>query len=61
MKGKPGEENRLSFEKFPYLGLSKTYSWDQQTSDFGADHDRHGHGLQDARGHALGRPHHFPR
>jgi alkaline phosphatase len=33
MNGKPGEENRLSFEKFPYLGLSKTYSWDQQTSD----------------------------
>jgi alkaline phosphatase len=33
LNGKPGEENRLSFEKFPYLGLSKTYSWDQQTSD----------------------------
>ncbi len=33
MKGKTGEENRLSFEGFPYLGLSKTYSWDQQTSD----------------------------
>ncbi len=33
MKGQTGEENRLSFETFPYLGLSKTYSWDQQTSD----------------------------
>jgi len=33
MAGKPGEENRLSFEEFPYLALSKTYSWDQQTSD----------------------------
>ncbi len=33
LKGKPGEENRLSFENFPYLALSKTYSWDQQTSD----------------------------
>lgn len=33
MSGKPGEENRLSFEKFPNLALSKTYSWDQQTSD----------------------------
>ena len=33
MNGKPGEENSLSFEKFPYLALSKTYSWDQQTSD----------------------------
>ena len=33
LNGKPGEENRLSFEKFPYLALSKTYSWDQQTSD----------------------------
>ena len=33
LNGKTGEENRLSFEKFPYLALSKTYSWDQQTSD----------------------------
>ena len=33
LKGKTGEENRLSFEKFPYSALSKTYSWDQQTSD----------------------------
>ena len=33
MKGKPGEENRLSFDNFPYTALSKTYSWDQQTSD----------------------------
>ncbi|WP_137719082.1 alkaline phosphatase [Methylobacillus flagellatus] len=33
MKGKPGEENRLFFETFPHLALSKTYSWDQQTSD----------------------------
>ena len=33
MNGKPGEENRLSFETMPYVGLSKTYSWDQQTSD----------------------------
>ncbi len=33
LHGKPGEENRLSFESFPNVGLSKTYSWDQQTSD----------------------------
>ena len=33
LKGKTGEENRLSFENFPYSALSKTYSWDQQTSD----------------------------
>lgn len=33
LNGKPGEENRLSFENFPYVALSKTYSWDQQTSD----------------------------
>ena len=32
-KGQPGEENRLSFENLPYSALSKTYSWDQQTSD----------------------------
>lgn len=28
-----GEENSLSFEKLPYLALSKTYSVNQQTSD----------------------------
>ena len=33
MKGKTGEENRLSFETLPYAAFSKTYSWDQQTSD----------------------------
>ena len=33
MAGTTGEENRLFFEELPYLGLSKTYSWDQQTSD----------------------------
>lgn len=33
MNGKPGEENRLFFESLPYVALSKTYSWDQQTSD----------------------------
>jgi alkaline phosphatase len=33
LKGQPGEENRLAFENFPYSALSKTYSWDQQTSD----------------------------
>ena len=33
IKGKTGEENSLSFEAFPNLALSKTYSWDQQTSD----------------------------
>ena len=33
MKGKPGEETRLAFDEFPYTALSKTYSWDQQTSD----------------------------
>lgn len=33
MKGKTGEENRLSFESLPHAALSKTYSWDQQTSD----------------------------
>ncbi len=31
--GKTGEENSLFFEKLPYVALSKTYSWDQQTSD----------------------------
>jgi alkaline phosphatase len=30
---KGGEQNSLFFERLPYVALSKTYSWDQQTSD----------------------------
>ncbi|MCY7346529.1 MAG: alkaline phosphatase [Pyrinomonadaceae bacterium] len=33
MRGESGEENELSFEKFPSVALSKTYSVNQQTSD----------------------------
>lgn len=33
MRGSSGEENRLSFEEFPYTALSKTYSANQQTSN----------------------------
>lgn len=33
LKGRTGEENALSFERFPYLSLSKTYSVDGQTAD----------------------------
>ena len=33
MRGMSGEENRLSFEEFPYSAFSKTYSANQQTSD----------------------------
>ncbi|HSI94458.1 MAG TPA: alkaline phosphatase [Methylophilaceae bacterium] len=33
LQGRTGEENRLSFEDFPYAALSKTYTWDQQTPD----------------------------
>ncbi len=32
-RGESGEENFLSFERFPSVGLSKTYSVNQQTSD----------------------------
>jgi alkaline phosphatase len=32
-KGGPGEENMLSWEAFPYTGLSKTYNTDTQTPD----------------------------
>ncbi|MGH7784558.1 MAG: alkaline phosphatase, partial [Candidatus Binatia bacterium] len=32
-RGESGEENRLSFETFPFSALSKTYSANQQTSD----------------------------
>jgi alkaline phosphatase len=32
-KGGPGEENRLSFEEFPWTALSKTYNVDSQTPD----------------------------
>jgi alkaline phosphatase len=31
--GHPGEENRLSWEEFPYTGLSRTYNTDSQTPD----------------------------
>jgi alkaline phosphatase len=33
MRGESGEENQLSFEQFPSVALSKTYSANQQTSD----------------------------
>lgn len=33
LKGETGEENTLSFERFPFTGLSKTYNTDQQTPD----------------------------
>ncbi|MBA3440773.1 MAG: alkaline phosphatase [Pyrinomonadaceae bacterium] len=33
MRGESGEENVLSFERLPYVALSKTYSANQQTSD----------------------------
>jgi alkaline phosphatase len=33
LRGESGEENRLSFEDFPYSALSKTYGTNQQTSD----------------------------
>lgn len=33
MRGESGEENQLSFEEFPSVALSKTYSVNQQTSD----------------------------
>ena len=32
-EGQPGEEHQLSFEKFPFTGLSKTYNTNQQTPD----------------------------
>ncbi|MFC4728596.1 alkaline phosphatase [Coralloluteibacterium thermophilus] len=32
-RGQAGEENRLSFERFPHTALSKTYNTDQQTPD----------------------------
>ena len=32
-KGQSGEENRLSFEDFPYTALSRTYNVDAQTPD----------------------------
>ena len=33
LRGESGEENQLSFEQFPSVALSKTYSVNQQTSD----------------------------
>ncbi len=33
LRGEPGEENRLAFETFPFVALSKTYNVDAQVSD----------------------------
>ena len=33
LRGEPGEENVLSFERFPHVALSKTYSTNQQTPE----------------------------
>jgi alkaline phosphatase len=33
LRGDSGEENQLSFEKFPFTGFSKTYNVDAQTPD----------------------------
>tara|TARA_R110001632_G_scaffold189881_2_gene310429 strand:- start:8013 stop:9896 length:1884 start_codon:yes stop_codon:yes gene_type:complete len=33
LKGNPGEENQLSFDKFAFSGLAKTYNVDAQTPD----------------------------
>ncbi|KAH9513406.1 hypothetical protein Btru_032941, partial [Bulinus truncatus] len=35
-KGQSGEENKLRFEEFPYLALSKTYNVDRQVPDSAA-------------------------
>src|SRR5690606_29457650 len=32
-RGQPGEENILSYERFPYVALSKTYNTNQQVPD----------------------------
>ncbi|XP_059170470.1 alkaline phosphatase-like [Physella acuta] len=36
LKGRRGEEEKLSFDKFPYTGLSRTYSVDHQITDSAA-------------------------
>jgi len=33
LRGEPGEENYLSFERFPHVALSKTYNYDAQVPD----------------------------
>lgn len=33
LRGESGEENSLSFDRFPYVGMSKTYNVDAQTPD----------------------------
>jgi alkaline phosphatase len=33
LRGEPGEENQLSFEKLPHLALAKTYTTNQQVAD----------------------------
>jgi alkaline phosphatase len=46
LRGLNGEENSLFFETLPYVALSKTYSWDQQTFRLRTDDDGHGDRLQ---------------
>ncbi|KAH9495082.1 hypothetical protein Btru_018116, partial [Bulinus truncatus] len=36
LAGNSGEENKLSFDKFPYTGLSRTYNVDRQITDSAA-------------------------
>ena len=57
LHGRPGEDNRLSFETFPHLGLSKTYSWDQQTSDSAPTMTAMVTGYKAREGMLVGRPH----
>jgi hypothetical protein len=54
-RGESGEENRLSFEEFPFSALSKTYSTNQQTSDSAPDNELHYFWSKDRRRDSIGK------
>ena len=54
-RGEGGEENLLSFERFPYTALSKVYTTDAPDARVRGHHDRDRDGRQDALACPVGR------
>ena len=50
MRGETGEENVLSWEKFPWTALSKTYNTDYQTPDSAGTATAYLNGVKTRRG-----------
>ena len=54
LRGEPGEENVLAFERFPYTALSKTYNTEPQTPESAGTMTAIVTGVEDALRRALG-------